>query len=343
MNSKRTPRLRPVGIAAALALGLGAGGMALAAPSASAAVPTTPTVTLVGRTITITGTIQPDAVFVDLAPTDPSSIVIELDNDPSQVQTFPLASFDTISASLGGGDDQFIEESGVTTPTIVHGGAGNDMITTAGGNDVITGDGGNDTINGGDGDDVISAGAGADVVDPGRGNDAVSLDAGADIVTWNPGDGSDTIDGGAGQDTLVFNGSNAAENIALFASANHAVLTRDVGAITMDTVGVEALNLATFGSSDTVTVDDLNGTAMHRANIDLSAMGGGDDGAPDTVAVDAFGSTDHPRIRPDATGVTVAGLQPVVHVTGGQPDDVLEVNTPAGPGPAQPMPAPVQS
>jgi Ca2+-binding RTX toxin-like protein len=153
---------------------------------------------------------------------------------------------------------------------------------------------------------------------------------------WNPGDGSDNIDGGTGRDTLVFNGSAGAELMHLFANGNHAVFTRDVGAITMDTVDVERLDLAALGGADTITVDDLAGTSLNRANIDLSSAGTGD-GATDTVIVNALAATDHPRIHQDASDVTVTGLQPVTQITGGETTDVLQVNTSAGPGPAQPM------
>jgi Ca2+-binding RTX toxin-like protein len=340
MQTHRNTRRRPLAVAAATTLALGLG--AVAAPAASGATstsantPTSPTAAIVNATLTITGTKQADVVTVFLSPTDPTSVVVDFGGDATLDQTFPLAAFDTVDANLGAGDDQFTEDLSLLVPAVVEGGTGNDTINTSRGNDIVSGDAGNDTINTSDGDDLIFGGAGSDTVNPGRGNDSVSLDAGQDSVVWNPGDGSDNIDGGTGRDTLVFEGSNAAEIMHLFADSKHVVFTRDVGAITMDMVDVETFDLATLGSADTVTVDDLAGTALTRANIDLSSFGTGD-GATDTVIVNALAATDHPRIHQDATGVTVTGVQPVTHVSGGEPADGLQVNTSAGPGPAQPM------
>ncbi len=338
MHTNGTTRLRPLAVAAAtaFAVGLGTVGVAAAAPAASAATPTSPTAAIVNNTLTITGTKQADVIDVFLSPTDPTSAVVRFGSDASLDQTFAVSAFDTIAANLGAGNDQFTEDLSLVDPAIVDGGTGDDVINTSRGIDTVAGGAGNDTINTSDGDDVIFAGAGADAVNPGRGSDSVSLGAGQDSVVWNPGDGSDDIDGGAGRDTLVFAAANLNENMHLFANGNHAVFTRDVGAITMDTVDVERLDLAALGGADTITIDDLTGTALTRANIDLSSAGMGD-GAIDTVIVNALATTDHPKIHGDATSVTVSGVQPVTHITGGEPTDVLQVNTSAGTGPTQPM------
>jgi Ca2+-binding RTX toxin-like protein len=75
-----------------------------------------------------------------------------------------------------------------------------------------------DVIDAGGGDDVIDSGGGNDVVIGGRGNDVAILGSGDDTFIWNPLDGSDTVVGQSGFDTLVFNGSNANEDIAIAAN-----------------------------------------------------------------------------------------------------------------------------
>ncbi len=341
MKTNRTRSLRPIGLAAvsAFAIGLGTAGAAAVAPAALAATPAVPNAAVVNNTLTITGTRQADDISVVVSPTDPSSVVVQFGADPSLDQTFAVSSFATIDANLGAGDDHFTEDLNLLAPAVVDAGSGNDTINTSKGNDVVFGESGNDTINTSDGNDVIFGGAGNDTVNPGKGADSVSLDAGRDSVVWNPGDGSDNIDGGAGRDTMVFNGSDANEVMHLSANGSHAVLTRDVGTITMDTVGVEVVDVAARGGADTVTVDDLSGTSLRTANIDLSSSLGTGDGATDTVIVNALAANDHPRIVQSARGVTVAGLQPVTNISGGETTDVLQVNTSASAAAAasQPM------
>ena len=132
-----------------------------------------------------------------------------------------------------------------------------------------------DVINAGGGDDVIDSAGGNDVVTGGRGNDVAILGSGNDTFIWNPLDGSDTVVGQGGFDTLVFNGSNANENIEIAANGGRTTLFRDVGNVTMDLDGVERIALAALGGADTVVVNDLAGTAVKQVAIDLAAQGGG--------------------------------------------------------------------
>src|SRR5262249_34254553 len=167
-----------------------------------------------------------------------------------------------------GGDDT-INASGLQADVIgltIDGGAGNDTIT---------GSQGADRLIGCDGDDVVIGG---------RGNDFADLGAGNDTFIWNPGDGSDTVEGGTGTDTLVFDGANIAENMTISADGGRARLTRDIGNVVMDFDGVEHLQVNALGGADTITVNDLTGTAVNQVAIDLSgalgATGGGGGPAP---------------------------------------------------------------
>ena len=184
----------------------------------------------------------------------------------------------------------------------VDGGAGNDMITGSGGNDVLIG---------GDGNDVI---------DGGRGNDTALMGAGDDTFVWNPGDGSDTVEGQSGTDTLLFNGSNASENMDVSANGSRVRLFRDVGNVTMDLNGVEGINLNALGGADTITVNDLTGTDLSQLNLDLAGVPGSGigDGQADSVIVNGTNGADAITVARSPSGITVSGLAAPVHITGNE-------------------------
>ena len=115
---------------------------------------------------------------------------------------------------------------------------------------------------------MLLGGDGNDVIGGGRASDTALLGAGDDVFAWNPGDGSDVIEGQAGFDRLEFNGANANETFTISANGGRATLVRDVGAITMDLNGVEAVAFHAFGGADNIVINDLSGT-------DLSTRGGG--------------------------------------------------------------------
>ena len=66
---------------------------------------------------------------------------------------------------------------------------------------------------------------------------------GGDTFVWDPGDGSDTVEGQNGVDTMVFNGASIDEKFDLTANGNRLKLVRDIGTITMDTDGVERVDV----------------------------------------------------------------------------------------------------
>jgi Ca2+-binding RTX toxin-like protein len=220
----------------------------------------------------------------------------------------------------------------------VQGLAGNDTITGQNGiagltHLTIDGGAGDDTLRGGDGDDTLIGGPGNDVIDGGRGSDVALLGGGNDTFTWDPGDGSDTVEGQGGNDTLDFNGSNAPENIDLSANGSRVRLFRDVADVTMDLNGIEGLNLATLGSADTVTVNDLTGTDVRNANIDLSGTPGSGtgDGAAETVIENGTAGADRVKVVRSGPQVQTTGLVPRLSIVGSEPAlDTLKVNTLAG-------------
>jgi Ca2+-binding RTX toxin-like protein len=215
-----------------------------------------------------------------------------------------IGTSENLVLNANGGDDTFTGSNGLASliRLTIDGGAGNDTLT---------GGDGNDTLIGGDGDDLINGGRGADLA---------LLGAGNDTFVWNPGDGSDTVEGQAGQDTLQFNGANVSENFVLSANGSHLRLTRDVGNVTMDTSGVEQVNVVALGGADTVTVNDLSGTDVTAVNLDLAAPPGSGqgDGQPDTVIVNGTAHADAIQIAGTGTSYAVTGLHASVGVQGSE-------------------------
>src|SRR5215218_3718530 len=118
----------------------------------------------------------------------------------------------------------------------------------------VDGGAGNDTLLGSNGADFLLGGDGTDFVDGQQGNDTALLGAGDDTFQWDPGDGSDVVEGQDGTDKMLFNGSNAAENMDASANGGRVRFTRDVGTITMDLNDVEAIRANMLAGADTLTV-----------------------------------------------------------------------------------------
>ena len=129
------------------------------------------------------------------------------------------------------------------------------------------------------------------------------MGAGDDSFTWDPGDGSDKVEGEAGSDTMVFNGAGAAENFDFSANGNRLRFFRTQGTITMDTAGVERVDLRALGGIDNTVVNDLSATDVKNIVLDLA-----NDAAVDTTTINGTGGNDdHDRAqrgcgRRDRTG-----------------------------------------
>ena len=284
----------------------------------------------------------------DLSKTDVNDVNVDLggDGEPDRVVVNGTDGNDRVDVS---GDSTEVNVSGLA-PTVaifqpeptdeldVHALGGNDKIDAsalAAGAILFEPDGGvgDDTIAGSQGVDKLLGETGNDSIDGNGGNDLALMGAGDDTFVWDPGDGSDTVEGQFGADTMRFNGAGIAERIGLSANGRRLRLFRDVGTVTMDTDGVERVDVNALGGPDLVAVDDLSGTDVKDVNIDLAwTLGGASgDGQADQVVVSATNGDDAIDVSGDASEVKVSGLAPTVAIFHPEVrNDRLEINTLAG-------------
>jgi Ca2+-binding RTX toxin-like protein len=258
------------------------------------------------KTLTVTGSRASDTITLALAPGDSQTLVV---TSQSKTFSFKRSSFDTIVVNAGTGDDTVAidEANGAFTDT---------EATT------LNGEAGNDTLRGGSFTERLLGGDGNDFVDGNRGNDTAFLGAGDDTFQWDPGDGSDIVEGQEGADTMLFNGANINEKFDLTANGHRLRFTRDVANITMDTDGIETVQINALGGADLVTVNDLSGTDVTHVTANL-----GTDGAADQVVVNATNNPDTVVIGGSAGSAAVNGLAAIVQVTGAEAaNDTLTIN-----------------
>jgi hypothetical protein len=327
MDMQRIFSTRRFAIAAGATL---VAGLATAGPAQ--AQPASPSASVRGGALTIVGTDGDDAIATQLAAADPNTLLVDLGNG-TPLETFDRSTFTAITVFLRSGEDQFRVVPGGGTladeALSVAGGPGEDTIVGGDGSDNLSGGAGADSIEGGDGTDLIFGNRGDDTVNGNRGNDPEFLGRGRDDALWNPGEGSDVVNGGAAGDTLIFNGADLDEIMSLNANENRAVLLRDIGGVRMDMDSVENLDLAALGGADTVTVDNMDGTDVGHANIDLSSQGTGDL-QEDAVTVNGTNRADRVRVDADNGAVDISGLRTETRITGSEPTDQLTVNSLGG-------------
>jgi Ca2+-binding RTX toxin-like protein len=196
----------------------------------------------------------------------------------------------------------------------------NDRLTLNGqaGNDVIDAtsleaDGIQLTMNGGLGNDIFLGSEGDDLINGGDGDDVAFMGAGDDVFVWNPGDDNDTLEGQDGFDRMIFNGSNAAEAVDIFANGGRVLFFRNVASVLMDLNDVEGIDFNALGGADTVAVHDLSGTDVVEVNINLTEAAS--IAGADTVIVQGTSGDDVAVVVGDASGVAVFGLAAQINVT----------------------------
>jgi hypothetical protein len=268
-------------------------------------------------TLEIEGNGASDKLSLRLQPGAPNVLQLDVGEDGTADFSFDRGTFTAIAVDAGRGDDEIrIDQRGGTFT--------DEAIALDGGD-------GDDTLIGGSGAETFFGGRGDDFADGNIGADTAFLGSGDDRFQWDPGDGSDTVEGQAGDDQLDFNGSNAGEQIELTATGNRLRLTRNVGAITMDTDSVEYVNIRTLGGTDTTTIGDLDPTDVDSVDVDLTATGGTGDGSADTVVTQGSPRRDVVLVSQSDAVVTAAGFAAETRITGSEPTlDTLRVETLAG-------------
>ena len=244
------------------------------------------------------------------------------------VRDFTLANADSVTTTLGDGDDVFSAAGGgslgaaspSTLPLFVYGGDGDDLLTGGDGNDSLFGDLGADTLNGGASlvdSDVYSGGGGTDTVTYSSRAGAITDTVGAGA---NDGFSSETDDvtadveivvGGAGDDS--FTGWTGGQTF--FGGAGDD--TFHMGLLASTGAGPDAVH----GEAGEDTVDYGARLEAVTATMDLSVANDGNAGAGESDNVYA----DVERfICPTAAVVcTVTGNALDNHLTGGGGADVL--------------------
>ena len=198
--------------------------------------------------------------------------------------------------------------------------------------DVLTGNDGANTLSGFSGNDMLDGGGADDVVIGGPGNDVAFLGAGNDVFEWDQGDANDTVDGQDGVDRLDFNSINVAENVDISANGGRVHLTRDVDSVTMDLNGVELIRLKALSGADNIVINDLTGTDLVRAGVDVDLAGnaGGGDGAVDRVTVNGAAGNELITVFSNAGVIGVSGASAPVAIFNAESGDQLIVNGGAG-------------
>ncbi len=189
----------------------------------------TPVVTASGGNLQVLGTASEDTVIISRGPS--GQVLVRTASGAFNASAYyPLTGAITVS---GGDGRDYIVVNGLTNPTnidagagddyissgtgddVIIGGTGNDQINASGGNNVVWGDelgqqdlavGGNDILSSLTGNDVLYGGGGDDQVYPGDGQDYVYAGQGNDTVS--AGAGNDRVFGGAGNDILVGDGGD---------------------------------------------------------------------------------------------------------------------------------------
>ncbi|MET0818595.1 MAG: calcium-binding protein, partial [Solirubrobacteraceae bacterium] len=262
---------------------------------------------------------------------------------------------DTVEVNGGNGTEQFTTTANGTrvrfdrldpAPFAIDIGTSENLVLNANGGDdrfsatgnlaaliKITVDGGtgNDQLLGSNGVDVILGGDGNDFADGQQGNDTGFLGAGNDTFQWDPGDGNDVIEGQDGSDAMVFNGSAINERMEAAANGGRVRFTRDIANIVMDLNDVETIDARLLGGTDQLIVGDLSGTDVTDVESDLAQFGGADDGAADTVIVDATNGEDVLTVAASGTTAQALGAAARTSITGAGPGvDRLTVRALAG-------------
>ncbi len=202
--------------------------------------------------------------------------------------------------TLDGGDHEDTINGGgqATSPIVIFGGAGDDVL--------IGGEGLNE-IHGGPGDDRMTAGPLTNELFGDHGDDEfyvsvgqanVQGGAGNDQVTWTTGDGGVTFDGGLDSDTMSLLGSASVDRFTASALASSVQITArapDKTVVTQSTL-VEHFNVDGQAGADQILVQSLKGTSAKRFSINLTDNLN-QDGDVDVITVNGSNDRDDLKVE----------------------------------------------
>ncbi|WP_406700940.1 putative Ig domain-containing protein [Singulisphaera sp. Ch08] len=114
------------------------------------------------KVLYIVGTNGDDDVMVSKQRIGDSQATVQAGFLPNRLKRFTSSWFDSIIIYLGDGDDKATVSVNITTPTLMSGGRGADLLNGGGGSSILLGGGGNDTLNGGSARDLVIGGGGRD-------------------------------------------------------------------------------------------------------------------------------------------------------------------------------------
>jgi Ca2+-binding RTX toxin-like protein len=247
--------------------------------------------------VSVAGTVNSDFITVSN-----SGGTVVVDGIPVKVNVTHADKTDRLIID-GGATSDFIDASGLAAGIValqIFGGAGGDLILGSAGNDTVTG--------GIDGDKAV-------------------LGAGNDLFIWSEDDGNDIIEGGKGTDTLRFNGDAVAEFYQIGNLGGHAILTRDIDAVTIDMIELERIQLRASDGGDTIIVNDVSGTDLKQVAIDLGAS----DGDADTVFAIGRAVNESITVALAGAALKVTGMAAEVSVTHAEAGiDLLRVYAASG-------------
>ncbi len=128
---------------------------------------------------------------------------------------------------------------------------------------------------------------------------------------------------------MVFNGGGGAENVDLSANGNRLRFFRNPGNITMDTDGVEFVDLQRARRRRRRHGQRPDRHRRHSVNLDLAGTLGGTtgDGQTDHVIVNGTNGDDAVTVAGAAGNVNVSDLTPAVNLLHAEAADQLDVET----------------
>jgi Ca2+-binding RTX toxin-like protein len=288
-----------------------------------------------------------NAVLNDTTGTDLKSVALDLEASIGGGRGDGAADSVTVNGTNNPDDIQITATGSVAevngapvSVQIDHSEAANDKLTVngLGGADTITAGPGlaaliQLVINGGTEVDVLTGGDGNDRIVGQQQNDSMFGGAGNDTLVWNPGDANDLVEGEAGNDTMEFNGAGGDELFEATAVARRLRFTRDLGNIVMDVGSTERVDLTALGGADTAVLNDLTGTDVTKANIDLAGVlgGGAGDAAADTITVSGTNAPDTIAVAANGGVVDLTGLFTAIGISHSEvANDLLAINTLGG-------------